>query len=131
MFHRTFAILIVVALSGGGIAADATAASPFDGVYRGTQQAIKSNNSGDCAKVNSDNIVLRIQNGHFTRQWYTALLNVSVAPDGSFDQTAMISGGRATGAPRAAQIKGHITGNKLEADIGSDYCAVHLSLMKG
>jgi hypothetical protein len=32
--------------------------------------------------------------------------------------------------PISAQIKTQITGNKLEADIGTAYCAAHLSLMK-
>jgi hypothetical protein len=127
--QKHWSILTVVALFAGGAAAEATAASPFDGVYHGTQRTIRGATYTDCQHIDSNNIVLQIQNGQFTRQWGSANLAVTVAPNGSFDATGMMTtGGRQ--AVRAAELKGQITGNKLEADIGTPYCAGHLSLTK-
>jgi hypothetical protein len=101
------------------------AAGSFDGVYKGTQRATQTNNSADCLQLNHDNVVLRIQDNHFTRTW-RAELQVDVAPDGSFAASTVI-GQRPF---RTANIKGKISGADLEADIGTNLCSAHLSLKR-
>ncbi len=126
--RKHWSILTILALFTGGVMTEATAASPFDGVYRGTQRTIRGASYADCQNVDQ-NTVLQIQNGQFSRKWGSAQLDVTIAPDGSFDSTGGEKSHRGQ-AVRAAEIKGQITGSKLEADIGTPYCAGHLSLTR-
>jgi hypothetical protein len=115
---------------GSAAAADCVAANTFDGVYHGTQRTILTNNSAGCAHIDHD-LVLRIQNDHFTRRWDLTDLSVDVAADGSFEAKQLVQArSRNTGPQRFVQIKGQIMADKLEADIGSNRCAAHLSLKK-
>jgi hypothetical protein len=75
--RKHWSILTVLPLFAGGVAAEVTAASPFTGVYRGTQMTLL----GNCPKINRDNYVLRIEDGQFTRNWGRADLNMTVAPE--------------------------------------------------
>ena len=107
--------------------AAASAAGSFDGTYRGTQKTIRTNNSSDCTRIDQENVALTVQDNHFVRHWGVITFDVTIAADGTF------SSNEVTGAQRklrAAQMTGKITGNNLEADIGTDLCAGHLSLKK-
>jgi hypothetical protein len=128
-FHgRSIARLTLVGLGIGILlAAPAGAAGSFDGTYRGSQRILRTNNSSECNNLNSDKMLLNIQDNHFTRRWYTAELGIDVAPDGSFHQSASFNAGRRV---TTAKIDGKITGGSFEADLGTDTCAVHLSLTK-
>jgi hypothetical protein len=102
----------------------------FNGVYHGSQRTILTNNSAGCARIDHD-VALRIQNDHFTRRWDLTDLSIDVAADGSFEAKELVKArSRNTGSQRFVQIKGQITADKLEADIGSNRCAAHLSLKK-
>ena len=130
---RTQAALVsgvatVVLLAGAALlpVAPAGAAGQFDGTYRGKQIAVLTNNSADCANLNRDTAI-SVRDNHFDRRWGEGQLSVDVAPDGTFDQKVVTSDRRRL---RDIAIKGKITGNSLEADIGTDLCAAHLSLTK-
>jgi hypothetical protein len=68
------------------------------------------------------------QHGQFRGEWDVES-HVTVQPDGSFYQNARV---KTVGdvQPVWVQIKGRISSNKLQADIGNPYCAGHLSLTK-
>jgi hypothetical protein len=107
------------------LAPTAWAAGPFDGTYTGTQRETQNNNSAPCMHIDH-NATIKIENGHFTRVWRVTL-EVDVAADGSFKASKL---NNADKPMRVVEISGRITGPKLEADIGSPYCAAHLSLTK-
>lgn len=65
-----------------------------------------------------------IRDGHFTRSWGNGKMEVTVAPDGSFHGEGAVQNSRRA---HFATITGKITGGDLEADIGTNYCAGHLS----
>ena len=113
---------VLLALSG-----TAWAAGSFDGTYRGTQTVLLNGNYPGCA---ARNVVLTIQNNHFTRLWGGRgdAINVDVASDGTINATAMYEAGR--GRQATVTITGKIAGPRLEADIGGDRCRLHLSLTK-
>jgi len=121
-------IVIALGCLGVAVAVSASAASPFDGVYRGPQKTTRGASYTDCQNLDHDTTV-RIQDGQFTAHWGSAKMDVTVAPNGSFDATG---GTKTSGrqAVRAAELKGQITGNQLEADIGTPYCGAHWSLTK-
>jgi hypothetical protein len=124
--HLALALILAGACFATG-AASALAASSFDGTYRGTQKTIRTNNSSDCTRIDQENVALTVQDNHFVRHWGVITFDVTIAADGTF------SSNEVTGAQRklrAAQMTGKITGNNLEADIGTDLCAGHLSLKK-
>jgi hypothetical protein len=119
------AVIIPVACASLGFATPVNAAGAFDGVYKGTQQTTKTNNDGACANLDHAATTLTITDNHFTRKW-SAVLEVTVAPDGSFQQS-VVAGMRPL---RTATITGKIVSGNLEADIGTDLCSAHLSLKK-
>jgi hypothetical protein len=125
---RNLCLSVVLASLGLTTTGDVAAADTFDGVYRGTQRVTLTNNHGLCIAQNQDNIVLQIQNNHFTKAWANASLSVDVAADGSF--VAHEFGAHNPGPVVPNDIKGTITGGDLEADIGDAGCAGHLSLKK-
>jgi len=108
-------------------AASAVAAGSFDGTYRGTQKTIRTNNSSDCTRIDQDHMSLTVQDNHFIRHWGVVTFDVTIAADGTFTSNEVTGAQRKL---RAAQMTGKITGNNLEADIGTDLCAGHLSLKK-
>ena len=124
-------ILAAAAIAGAALCSalppSAFGAGAFDGSYRGTQRTLRSNGSGECANLNHDNVLLVIQDNHFNRHWGPADLAVDVAANGSFSARS-VTGDRAR--LRTIAITGQITGKNLEADIGTDLCAAHLSLTK-
>ncbi len=75
----------------------------------------------------SDNLVLIVTDNKFVRHWGVATIPVEVAPDGTFSAGVVVS---TKPHLRQAQIKGKISGGNLEADIGTDLCAGHMSLKK-
>lgn len=105
----------------------AGAAGPFDGTYRGNQRAVRGNGSPDCARDSRDNIVIVIRDSHFNRTWGNGKMDVTVAPDGSFHGEGAVQNSRHA---HFASINGKITGGDLEGEIGTNYCASHLSLKK-
>jgi hypothetical protein len=117
---------LIVAGLGLAVAGPAVSAGSFDGTYRGSQRVTLNNNSSDCANIKQDNMVLTVTDNKFIRHWGVATLPVDVAPDGTFSSSVVVS----NRPLRQAQIKGKIAGGDLEADIGTDLCAAHLSLKK-
>ncbi len=106
----------------------AFAAGPFDGIYRGSQTTIRATNNGLCGSLDKPDIALTITDSHFTRSWGAAgQLNVEVAPNGTFSSSSMVTTDR---RPRTLTMTGTISGGVLSAELGTDLCAVHLSLKK-
>jgi hypothetical protein len=103
------------------------AAGPFDGVYTGTQTTTLTNNSAECSKIDLNHTSITVTDSKFTRSW-GGPIEVAVSPDGTFDTTSRAQFG--TGAVRTVEIKGKIADGNLVADIGTRYCAGHLSLKK-
>jgi hypothetical protein len=126
MLRGRFGLALPVALFGLALAGSAGAAGPFDGVYKGTQTGTLNDNSGNCRNMDLPSTSIRITDNHFTRKWYTDI-DVDVGGDGAFHASALVPGARPA---RTENISGKITGNKLEADIGSSHCGAHLSLTK-
>ena len=93
---RNLWVLLVLISVGLANAGRVVAAGAFDGVYRGTEHTTLTNNSGDCAKIDNDHLVLRIENDHFSRTWGNANISVDVAADGSFKAEVLVGGGRGT-----------------------------------
>ncbi len=108
------------------VTAAAGAAGSFDGRYVGRQTGTLTTSAPDCQSLDYP-VSIVIQDGHFTRRWGQADLDVTVAADGSFAASVVTPDRRRL---RTIAIKGTIAGAALEADIGSDLCAAHLSLKK-
>jgi hypothetical protein len=104
------------------------AAGPYDGVYSGTQKMTVTNNSGKCQNLDRDRVSVAIQDNVIRYPW-AVQMEATIKPDGSFD--ASKTGGSQAGFSASYRIKGQITGGRLEADVGSNICGVHLSLIKG
>ena len=119
------AVIVPVVCAGLGMSEPVGAAGSFDGVYRGSQHATKNNNGGECQNLDLANTSVTISDNHFSRKW-SAVLEVTVSPDGTFHQS-VVAGMRPL---RTATITGKIVNGDLEADIGTDLCAAHLSLKK-
>jgi len=121
-------VATVALLAGAALlpVAPAGAAGQFDGTYKGKQTTVLTNNSADCAHLDHDTTI-SVRENHFNRTWGQGQLSVDVAPDGTFAQKVVTSDSRRL---RDIAIKGRITGNSLEADIGTNLCAAHLSLTK-
>ena len=106
----------------------ALAASPFDGTYVGTQRETLNDNSGKCMNINRDHAQLVVQDGVVRYKWAVPI-ETTIGSDGSF---SIYQQGQQEGKGGSNQIslKGRISDGKLEADVGSNYCAAHLSLTK-
>jgi hypothetical protein len=117
----------VAVCAGLATASLASAAGSFDGTYRGTERTIRSTPGPTCAHIDQDNYRVVVTNNHFVEHWAGTALEVDVAADGSFHATAPFATGRYS---RVLEIKGSITGNSMEADFGSEFCAGHLSLKR-
>jgi hypothetical protein len=104
----------------------ANAAGAFDGTYVGKARQTLSDNGGRCQKLSHDTRIVITDNA-FQYRW-VRVMEAKVQPDGSF----YVSGpGRAQrGASPSVSIRGQIVGGNLEADVGGDRCADHLSLTK-
>jgi len=87
---------------------------------------VRGNNTTLCAA--HDDLVIVVRNNHFRRRWVNADLNVDVAGDGTFNSSTMYDVRR--NGKGVVTITGKIVGASLEADIGSDRCAFHMSLKK-
>jgi hypothetical protein len=119
--------LIPLAFLGLVLVGPASGAGSFDGTYKGNQTTLRANNTQACATLDHSNVVVIVQDNHFTRRWGVGDLSVDVAPDGSFETSVVTSDSRRL---RSITIKGRIAGGALEADIGTELCAAHLSLKK-
>jgi hypothetical protein len=108
--------------------APARAAGTFDGTYKGVQRVTRTNNSEQCNALAKDNLAVVVRDNHFKRGWYETVLDVGVAADGSFHESARFTIGK--GRQAVVQIDGRIAGNVLEADIGTEGCAAHMALTK-
>ena len=127
--------LVLAALLGLPLAAHA--ASPFDGTYRGSQEALRANSAGACAKMARDDVVIRIVDGRFSRKWGSNTsgggdtIELQVKPDGSFSgSVAALAQQSSRHGTREYTMSGRITGNVLEAELGSNLCAVRMRLEK-
>jgi hypothetical protein len=102
------------------------AAGAFDGTYAGRQIETQNNNSGMCQNINKDTRVV-VANNVIRYSWGVPL-ETTVGGDGSFSVDH--AGLAVRGAAASVSLKGRITGGNLEADVGGNRCAAHLSLKK-
>ena len=105
----------------------ALAASPFDGTYSGPRKETKSNNSSLCMNISRDQTQATVTDGVASYPWAKTTYQAPVKADGSFEITAA---GLAIAGASSITFKGKITGNNMEADIGNNVCAAHMSLKK-
>jgi hypothetical protein len=124
---RRLPVLVPMAIAGLIMVGPASGAGSFDGSYKGNQTTVRTNNTQECSTLDHANVVLVVQDNHFTRRWGVADLSVDIGPDGSFNKSVVTSDSRRL---RNIAITGKIVGGALEADIGTDLCAAHLSLKK-
>ena len=122
--------LMVMSLALGllPLADSAMAAGPFDGVYAGTQRVTKTNNSTQCQTINRDDVRVMVMDNTIRYKWGPVPLQATVANDGSF--SVDVSGGSSRGYSSEVSFKGRINIGNLEADVGGNICAAHLSLRK-
>ncbi len=112
------------------------AAGNFDGIYRGSQTTIRTNNSATCAKLTRDDVTIRVVDNGFTRSWGASKnggdkITLKIAPDGSFKgEAAAMSDTNSRQGTRVFEMHGRIAGGVLEAEIGSNLCAVKMTLRK-
>jgi hypothetical protein len=118
--------LLIIAGLGLAFAGPAVSAGSFDGTYRGAETVTQTNNSSECLSIKQDHMALTVTDNKFVRHWGVATLPVEIAPDGTFSSSVVVS----NRPLRQAQIKGKITGGDLEADVGTELCAGHMSLKK-
>lgn len=111
-------------LMGGAV----LAAGSFDGTYAGPRTQTKGETIGKCQNLGRDRTMLIVKDNVATYTWATGPINAPVQADGSFEGRAQ--GLAMAGASGSFILKGKITGPKLEADLGTTVCAVHLSLTK-
>jgi hypothetical protein len=104
------------------------AAGPYDGVYAGTQRVTKTNNSTQCSTINQDNVKVMVMDNTLRYRWGPVPLQATVASDGSF--SVDVAGGSSVGYSSSVAFKGRINIGNLEADVGGNICAGHLSLKK-
>ena len=102
------------------------AAGPFDGTYVGRQIETQNNNSGACQNINRDTRII-VANNVISYSWGVPL-ETTVGGDGSFSVDH--AGLAVRGAAASVSLKGRISGGNLEADVGGNRCAAHLSLKK-
>lgn len=134
---RPAPLLLFLLLAAPG-ASPAWGASPFDGTYRGAQETLRANGSGACAKMDRKDVVIRIVDGRFTRSWGTNTsgggdsIELQIKPDGSFSgSVAALSQHSSRHGTRDYSMSGKITDGVLDAEIGSNLCAVRMKLRKG
>jgi hypothetical protein len=104
----------------------AMAAGSFDGTYVGPRRETQNNNSGYCHDTNGPTRVV-ISNNVIKFQWGVPL-ETTIGADGSFSVDHQGMGMR--GAQAIISMKGRISGGNLEADVGNNACAIHMSLKK-
>lgn len=120
---------LVLALAGSLSAAfPAWAAGPFDGTYKGTYRTIRNDNSGNCDKLDNDNVTITIVDSTFTRTWAGNKLDITVAADGTVLGSA--NRGQNVRSQRVISFSAKIAGGVMEGEYGHDKCAVKLSLRK-
>jgi len=120
------ALIAFALLTALGGAADA--AGSFDGVYTGSRTILRTTN-GPC-NPSLTHVSVVVRNNHFDRGWGRIVLSIDVANDGTFRQSGVHYNLHTAGIDYVASIKGKIAGGDFEADIGDNYCTVHLSLKK-
>jgi hypothetical protein len=121
-------MVLALAVGLAPFANSARAAGPFDGVYAGTQRVTKTNNSTQCAKIDQDNVRIMVMDNTIRYRWGPVPLQATVAGDGSFSVDA--AGASSRGFSSSVSFKGRINVGTLEADVGGNICAGHLSLKK-
>jgi hypothetical protein len=108
------------------LADSAMAAGPFDGVYAGFERETKNANNGYCHDINRDDLRTTVTDSAIQWKWGGVQLKATIAPDGSFSTSAA---GWANGSG-AFLFHGRVTGGNLEADVGNNTCATHISMKK-
>ncbi len=103
----------------------AIAAGPFDGTYSGENTLVRG---GPPVCSPAHRISWTVADNHFKAGWFSSTtLDATVAPDGSFNASAMYNYGRQSSR---AILSGRISNGVLEADIESTGCKYHYSLKK-
>jgi hypothetical protein len=113
----------------------AHAAGSFDGTYRGSQTTIRTNNSASCAHMDRDDVVVTVTGNSFSRNWGAGKnggekIIARIAADGSFTGETIASTSVTRNAMHQYQMHGRIAGGVLEGEIGSNLCAVRMTLRK-
>lgn len=106
----------------------APAAGPHDGTYKGTYRTIRNDNSGNCDKLDNDNVSITVVDGKFTRTWAGNQLDITIAPDGTIAGSA--NRRQTTGAVRVISFEGKLANGVMEGEYGHSKCAVKFSLRK-
>jgi hypothetical protein len=105
----------------------ARGAGTFDGTYSGPQKETNNDNSGVCQNLSRDRVQLSVT-GDVAKYKWGVPVEATVAADGTF--LSRTPGLSFHGKQNTVTFKGVIKGGALEADIGTQACAAHLSLMK-
>jgi hypothetical protein len=123
-------LLMVLGLAMGAVplAYSAMAMGPYDGVYSGTQRVTKTNNSTQCQRIDQDNVKVMVVDSTFRYRWGPIPLQATVASDGSF--SVNVAGAAGTTTSSSVFLKGRINIGNLDAEVGGNICAAHLSLRK-
>ena len=93
------------------------AATPINGLYRGTAVFVKRAGKGRCMLPRDARTAVR--NGVVTRMWNGVALRAPVQPDGSFN--AVGGWGR---------LSGTVGGGQMNYVIGGEYCAIRFTLSR-
>jgi hypothetical protein len=125
-FHdpKAAALLLVISvLAISAFAMQVLGASPFDGVYVGSQTVSVTNNQAYClpldhAEVNAVDNTVSTKLGPYT-------FSAAVSSDGSFDAYS-----RQFGSNSPLHVVGKIMADKLDLDMGGQRCNVHISATK-
>lgn len=126
---RAFPSAMAIATAAAILAATpAHAASPHDGTYKGTYKTIRNDNSGNCDKLDNDNVTITVVDGKFTRTWAGNQLDISIAPDGTIAGSA--SRAQNTRSQRVISFEGKLANGVMEGEYGHSKCAVKFSLRK-
>ena len=126
MRRLTTGVALGLALGLIPLANHTMAAGAFDGTYAGQKRETQNNQSGYCHDTNGVTM-LAVKDNVISYRWGVPLEG-PVAGDGSF--SVEHQGMAMRGAAAMISIKGRISGGNLEADVGSNLCAAHLSLKK-
>lgn len=108
--------------------APASAAGPHDGTWKGSYKTIRNDNSGNCDKLDNDNVTITVTDGAFTRRWAGNDIPVTVAPDGTVSGSS--SRAQNVRSQRVIAFEGRIANGVMEGEYGHARCAVRFTLRR-
>ena len=105
----------------------ATAASPYDGIYKGQNTAVRG---GPPTCNPPGNVTWTVTNAHFIAKWGPTEVPADIGTDGSFNATGRFMAGSTRGLMINVQLTGRVSGGVLEADMEGAACKYHYSLKR-